>query len=53
VEGCICRLQIDEADASDIAEIEDVWLPIVAGLQRSVDALPDQTWISDKPEASI
>ena len=53
VEGCICRLQIDEADTSDIAELEDVWLPIVAGLQRSVDALPDQTWRSDKPEASI
>jgi uncharacterized protein YndB with AHSA1/START domain len=42
VQGCICRLQIDEADISDIAELEDVWLPIVAGLQRSVDALPDQ-----------
>ena len=42
VEGCICRLQIDEADPSDIAELEDVWLPIVAGLQRSVDALQDE-----------
>ena len=40
-QGCICRLQIDEADTSDLAELEDVWLPIVAGLQRSVDALPD------------
>jgi hypothetical protein len=38
VNGCICRLQIDESDSSDIAELEDVWLPIVAGLQRSVDA---------------
>lgn len=53
VQGCICRLQIDEADISDIAELEDVWLPIVAGLQRSVDALPDQRWRSDKPEAII
>ncbi len=39
VEGCICRLQIDEADMSDLAELEDVWLPIMAGLQRSVAAL--------------
>lgn len=38
-EGCICRLHVDEPDTSDIAELEDVWLPIVAGLQRSVDAL--------------
>ena len=35
-EGCICRLQIDEADTSDFAELEDVWLPIMAGLQRSL-----------------
>jgi hypothetical protein len=28
VEGCICRLQIDESDTSDIAELEDVWLPL-------------------------
>jgi hypothetical protein len=53
VEGCICRLQIDEADTSDIAELEDVWLPIVAGLQRSVDAQPDQRRRSGKPEAII
>jgi hypothetical protein len=39
VGGCICKLQIDESDPSDIAELEDVWLPIVAGLQRSVDTL--------------
>lgn len=38
--GSICRLQIDESDTSDIAELEDVWLPIVAGLQRCVEALP-------------
>ena len=37
--GCICRLQIDESDPSDIAELEDVWLPIMAALQRTVDAL--------------
>jgi hypothetical protein len=53
MEGCICRLQIDEADTSDIFELEDVWLPILAGLQRSLDALPDQRWISDKPGANI
>jgi uncharacterized protein YndB with AHSA1/START domain len=52
-EGCICRLQIDESDTSDIAELEDVWLPIMAGLQRSVDALSDERWRSDKPEAII
>ena len=51
--GCICRLQIDEADTSDMAELEDVWLPIMAGLQRSVDALPDETCRSNKPEAII
>ena len=51
VDGCLCRLQIDEADASDIAELEDVWLPIMAGLQRSVDALPHQRRGSDRPEA--
>jgi uncharacterized protein YndB with AHSA1/START domain len=53
VEGCICRLQIDESDTSDIGELEDVWLPIMAGLQRSVDALSDERWRSDKPEAII
>jgi uncharacterized protein YndB with AHSA1/START domain len=37
-EGCICRLHVDESDTSGIAELEDVWLPIVAGLQRSVEA---------------
>ena len=39
-EGCICRLQIDEADPSDIIELEDVWLPILAGLQRTVATEP-------------
>jgi uncharacterized protein YndB with AHSA1/START domain len=53
VDGCICKLQIDEADTSDIVELEDVWLPILAELQRSVDALPDQRWRSDKPETVI
>jgi uncharacterized protein YndB with AHSA1/START domain len=50
-EGCICRLQIDESDTSDIAELEDVWLPVMAGLQRSVYALSDGSWRSDEPEA--
>jgi uncharacterized protein YndB with AHSA1/START domain len=50
-EGCICRLQIDEADTSDIAELEEIWLPIMAGLQRSVDALSDERWGQDKPGA--
>jgi uncharacterized protein YndB with AHSA1/START domain len=36
-DGCICRLHIDEADTSDIAELENVWLPIVAGLQRTAE----------------
>jgi uncharacterized protein YndB with AHSA1/START domain len=52
-EGCICSLQIDEADTSDIAELEDVWLPIMAGLQRTIGAVPDQRQRSDKPEAII
>jgi hypothetical protein len=52
VEGCICKLQIDEADTPEMVELEDVWLPIPAGLQRCVDALPDQRWRSDKPEPS-
>jgi uncharacterized protein YndB with AHSA1/START domain len=38
-EGCICRLQIDETDGSDLAELEEVWLPILAGLQRCVAAV--------------
>jgi uncharacterized protein YndB with AHSA1/START domain len=44
-EGCICRLQIDETDGSDLAELEDVWLPILAGLQRCVAALGPQVEI--------
>jgi uncharacterized protein YndB with AHSA1/START domain len=36
--GCICTLQIDETDRSDPVELEDVWLPILAGLQRCVAA---------------
>jgi uncharacterized protein YndB with AHSA1/START domain len=52
-EGCICRLQIDETDMSDIAELEDVWLPILAGLQRTVDAVPDQRLRSEEPDAII
>jgi len=51
VEGTICKLQIDETDTSDISELEDVWLPILAGLQRSVDAVTDQRWTSDQPES--
>jgi hypothetical protein len=53
VEGCICSLQIDEADTSDMAELEDVWLPIIAGLQRTIDAEPDQRRVSGKPETII
>jgi uncharacterized protein YndB with AHSA1/START domain len=41
-EGCICTLQIEETDRSDSAELEDVWLPIVAGLQRCVAAVGPQ-----------
>ena len=51
-EGCICQLQIDETDTSDIAELEDLWLPIVAGLQRSLGAQPDQKR-PEEPEAII
>jgi uncharacterized protein YndB with AHSA1/START domain len=53
VEGCICSLQIDEADTSDIAELEDVWLPIMAGLQRTIDGVSGQKQSSDNPEAII
>jgi uncharacterized protein YndB with AHSA1/START domain len=52
-EGCICSLQVDEADPSSVTELEDVWLPIMAGLQRCVDAQPDERWRSDTPEAII
>jgi uncharacterized protein YndB with AHSA1/START domain len=38
--GTICSLQIDEADASDTIEIEDIWLPVLAALQRVV--MPDE-----------
>jgi uncharacterized protein YndB with AHSA1/START domain len=41
-DGCICSLQIDEADTSDMTELEDVWLPIMSGLQRSIAALSEQ-----------
>jgi len=51
--GCTCRLQIDEADPSDIVELEDVWLPVLAGLQRTVDAEPDQRPRSDRPDTII
>lgn len=37
--GCAIRLEIDEVDNTDSAEdAEDVWLPVLAGLQRSLDA---------------
>ncbi len=52
-EGCICRLLVDETDTSDIAELEDVWLPIMAGLQRCIDARSDDRRMSDRPEAII
>lgn len=32
--GSICSLQIDEADASTPAELEDIWLPVLDALQR-------------------
>jgi len=32
--GSICSLQIDEPDASEPTEIEDIWLPVLAALQR-------------------
>ena len=41
-DGRICTLQIDETDRSDSAELEDVWLPILAGLQRCVAAVGPQ-----------
>jgi len=40
--GSICRLQIDETDRSDPAELEDIWLPIVAGLQMCLAAIGPQ-----------
>ena len=42
VDGCICSLQIDETEASDRPELEDVWLPIMAALQRTIDAVSEQ-----------
>jgi uncharacterized protein YndB with AHSA1/START domain len=53
VEGCICRLQIDEAETSDMVELEDVWLPILAKLQRCIGALPNQMSRSDEPGTII
>jgi hypothetical protein len=35
-------LQIDEAETSDIDDLEEVWLPVMAALQRTVDARADQ-----------
>jgi hypothetical protein len=32
--GCVCTLQIDESDATEPSELEDIWLPILATLQR-------------------
>jgi uncharacterized protein YndB with AHSA1/START domain len=52
-EGCICSLQIDEGDTSDFAELEDVWLPIMAGLQRTINAVPDENERADNPEAIL
>jgi uncharacterized protein YndB with AHSA1/START domain len=36
--GCVCTLQIDEADATEPAELEDIWLPILAALQRVLNS---------------
>jgi hypothetical protein len=32
--GCVCTLQIDESDTTEPTELEDIWLPILATLQR-------------------
>jgi hypothetical protein len=45
-------LRMDKADTSDITELEYVWLPILAGPQRST-ALTDQTWSPDRHETII
>jgi len=39
-DGCICTLQVDEADASEATELEDVWLPVLAALQRALTPSP-------------
>jgi uncharacterized protein YndB with AHSA1/START domain len=39
--GCVCTLQVDEAEATEPTEREDVWLPIVAALQRVLTTLPN------------
>jgi hypothetical protein len=49
--GCICRLQVDEAETSGMVELEDVWLPILAELQRCLGAVPNQMSSSEKPGA--
>lgn len=36
--GSICGLQIDEADPSTPAELEDIWLPVLDALQRHLAA---------------
>jgi uncharacterized protein YndB with AHSA1/START domain len=37
--GCVCTLQVDETAATEPTELEDVWLPIMAALQRVVTPL--------------
>ncbi len=39
-DGCICTLQIDETDATEPTELEDVWLPVLAALQRTLTPFP-------------
>jgi hypothetical protein len=36
--GCMVRLEIDQVDHADSpGDAEDVWLPVLAGLQLSVN----------------
>jgi uncharacterized protein YndB with AHSA1/START domain len=37
--GCVCTLQVDETEKSEPTELEDIWLPIVAALQRVLTSL--------------
>ena len=37
-DGCVVRLEIDEPDTADSAQVaEDVWLPVLAALQLLVN----------------
>ena len=41
--GSVCTLQIDESDASAPTELEDIWLPILASLQRVLNSDPSRS----------